>query len=369
MEGYSRDLLRGIGRGDAPPQEQRPGPARARVQVETEEVELSLGLSLGGRFGVDRKGEKLARSSSVAAILTATLEVAAPPALGRTSSLPVQAEASEGVRTQQGLDGWGSCRAVEPEARQRASLSPSSGSSDGEGLRSQDTLVRSASLPAGIDATGTEEWRKRKAAQSLKRLELKRKRLERRNSLTCNNSKEAVRQISEDVKAHTDKLHHATSTSHDNLSAVQRKSKSAFKGTATSEEHSPSPAAPPGEAASSATEASPPSSASSLSGRAASLGCRGDQQSTSGTAAARARSMGDVERAMMREMPSVFTKGLPNGNRMEGFLYKYRKGEEVRIVCICHGSFHTPAGFVEHAGGGKVANPLRHIVVNPLENM
>nr|CAB3496669.1 unnamed protein product [Digitaria exilis] len=351
MEGYSRDLLRGIGRGDAPPQEQRPGPARARVQVETEEVELSLGLSLGGRFGVDRKGEKLARSSSMAAILTATLEVAAPPALGRTSSLPVQAEASEGVRTQQGLDGWGSCRAVEPEARQRASLSPSSGSSDGEGMRLQDTLVRSASLPAGIDATGTEEWRKRKAAQCLKRLELKRKRLERRNSLTCNNSKEAVRQISEEVKAHTDKLetcdgavgryneyhspmkglppkHHATSTSHDNLSAVQRKSKSAFKGTATSEEHSPSPAAPPGEAASSAMEASPPSS-SSLSGRAASLGCRGDQQSTSGTAAARARSMGDVERAMMREMPSVFTKGLPNGNRMEGFLYKYRKGEEV----------------------------------------
>jgi len=137
MEGYSRDLLGGIGRGDAPPQEQRPGPA----QAETEAVELSLGLSLGGRFGVDRKGGKLIRSSSVAAVMTAPGEVAAPPALGRTSSVPVEAEASE-VGRKQGLDGWGSCRetgglAVEPAASLRASLSPSSGSSDGEGHRLQ----------------------------------------------------------------------------------------------------------------------------------------------------------------------------------------------------------------------------------------
>jgi hypothetical protein len=134
MEGYSRDLLGGIGRGDAPPQEQRPGPA----QAETEEVELSLGLSLGGRFGVDRKGDKLVRSSSVAAVMTAPVEVAAPPTLGRTSSVPVEA----GAGRKQGLDGWGSCRetgglAVEPAASLRASLSPSSGSSDGEGHRFQ----------------------------------------------------------------------------------------------------------------------------------------------------------------------------------------------------------------------------------------
>ncbi|RLN41390.1 hypothetical protein C2845_PM01G07470 [Panicum miliaceum] len=351
MEGHSRDLLGGIGRGDAPPQEQRPGPAQA--ETETEEVELSLGLSLGGRFGVDRKGGKLVRSSSVAAVMTAPVELAAPPALGGTSSVPVEAEASE-VGTKQGLDGWGSCRetgglAVEPAASLRASLSPSSGSSDGEGHRLQDTLVRSTSLPAAIDAAGTEEWRKRKAAQSLKRLELKKKRVERRNSLTCNTSKEVGGQILEEVKAHADKLHQATSTSHDSLSAVRGKPNSAFEGTTTAAEHSPSSAGPPAD-------------------RTTSLGPRGNQQSTSGTAAARARSMEDVERAMMQEMPSMFTKGLPNGNRVEGFLYKYRKGEEIRIVCICHGSFHTPAGFVEHAGGGNVTNPLRHIVVSPLEN-
>ncbi|TKV97444.1 hypothetical protein SEVIR_9G494800v4 [Setaria viridis] len=366
MEGYSRDLLGGIGRGDAPapPQEQGPGPARS------EEVELSLGLSLGGRFGVDRKGEKLARSSSMAAVMTAPVEA---PALGRTSSLPVETEASE-VGRKQGLDGWGSSRetggpAEEPAARLRPSLSPSSGSSDGEGQRLQDTLVRSTSLPASIDAAGTEEWRKRKAAQSLKRLELKRKRVERRNSLTCNTLKEAGGQIVEEVmRAPNDKLHQAISTSHDSLSAGRRKPNSASKGTATAEAHSPSSVGPPaGEVASCATVASLPPS--SLAGRAAALGSRGYQQSTSGTYAARARSMGDVERTMMQEMPSVFTKGLPNGNRLEGFLYKYRKGEQVRIVCICHGTFHTPAGFVEHAGGGNVSNPLRHIVVTPLENL
>ncbi|ONK60354.1 uncharacterized protein A4U43_C08F17380 [Asparagus officinalis] len=68
----------------------------------------------------------------------------------------------------------------------------------------------------------------------------------------------------------------------------------------------------------------------------------------------------------MEEMPCVSTTGnSPNGKRVEGFLYKYRKGEEVRIVCVCHGSFLTPAEFVRHAGLGDVDHPLRHIVVNP----
>lgn len=68
----------------------------------------------------------------------------------------------------------------------------------------------------------------------------------------------------------------------------------------------------------------------------------------------------------MEDMPCVFTKGDgPNGRRIEGILYKYGKGEDVRIMCVCHGSFLSPAEFVKHAGGGDVAHPLRHIVVNP----
>ncbi|KAJ8506753.1 hypothetical protein OPV22_007639 [Ensete ventricosum] len=71
-------------------------------------------------------------------------------------------------------------------------------------------------------------------------------------------------------------------------------------------------------------------------------------------------------RDMMLDMPSVSTGGDgPNGRRIDGFLYKYRDGEDVRIVCICHGRFFTPAEFVKHGGGGDVAHPLRHIVVKP----
>lgn len=65
------------------------------------------------------------------------------------------------------------------------------------------------------------------------------------------------------------------------------------------------------------------------------------------------------------EMPSVTTKGSgPNGRRIEGFLYKYGRGlRNVKIVCVCHGSFLTPAQFVRHAGGGDVPNPLQQITV------
>ncbi|KHN14039.1 ninja-family protein AFP3-like [Glycine soja] len=74
----------------------------------------------------------------------------------------------------------------------------------------------------------------------------------------------------------------------------------------------------------------------------------------------------DIVRNLLEDMPCVSTKGEgPNGKRIEGFLYRYGKGEEVRIVCVCHGSFLTPSEFVKHAGGSDVANPLKHIVVSP----
>lgn len=64
-------------------------------------------------------------------------------------------------------------------------------------------------------------------------------------------------------------------------------------------------------------------------------------------------------------MPCVSTKGDgPDGKKIKGFLYRYGKGEEVRIVCVCHGIFLTPAEFVKHGGGGEVEHPLRHIIVD-----
>lgn len=74
----------------------------------------------------------------------------------------------------------------------------------------------------------------------------------------------------------------------------------------------------------------------------------------------------EASRNIIEDMPCVSTTGDgPNGKKIDGFLYRYRKGEEVKIVCVCHGSFLSPAEFVKHAGGGDVTHPLKHIVVNP----
>ena len=126
-----------------------------------------------------------------------------------------------------------------------------------------------------------------------------------------------------------------------------------------------------GKAIRSVTAASPLPSSSLAPRTAATLGSRGDQSILGRAAVLQGQTAWrDVERRLMQEMPGVFTKGLPNSNRVEGFLYKYKKGD-VRIVCICHGSFLTPSEFVQHAGAGngKVDNPLRHIVVSPTPNL
>ena len=74
-----------------------------------------------------------------------------------------------------------------------------------------------------------------------------------------------------------------------------------------------------------------------------------------------------VHSVIDQTMPCVSTKeDGPDGKRIQGFLYRYGKGEEVRIVCVCHGNFLTPAEFVKHGGGGNVEHPLRHIIVTPL---
>ncbi|KAL2488268.1 ninja-family protein 4-like [Forsythia ovata] len=69
--------------------------------------------------------------------------------------------------------------------------------------------------------------------------------------------------------------------------------------------------------------------------------------------------------ASLSHMPCVSTTGNgPNGKTITGFLYKYTRSE-VSIMCVCHGSSFSPAGFVEHAGGIDISHPLRHITVVP----
>lgn len=376
-------------------------------------------LGTGGSNAARADGAELEPSanlqgSAVAVEHSATLQVSAvevvPTATQQMSAVEVEPSATQqvsAVAVDPSATQQGSAVAAGPAAKLPATRSPSTGSSDGEGKghegNTADVLPRTSSLPAGIE----DEWRKRKEAQTLKRLEVKRKRIERRNS--SNVSAEAVGHILEEMNAtaSADRVESSDDPSmrnkqtegNESHSKVRRRSSglpptyqatvasqgsclpgklkrhnSAMKGTPSAEEQSLSPAVLPSsegtkgilpaQSANNTVMATPSSSA--LAVRAAALGSRGEHQPASGRLAARARSMGDVERVMMQEMPCVCTKGLPNGRKIEGFLYKYRRAEEVRIVCVCHGSFLTPAEFVKHAGGGEVANPLRHIVVNPV---
>ncbi|KAK8979565.1 hypothetical protein V6N11_073560 [Hibiscus sabdariffa] len=163
-------------------------------------------------------------------------------------------------------------------------------------------LTRASSLPTETE----EEWRKRKELQSLRRMAAKRRRCEKQRS--------------------------------------SREENRALQGARSS-----------GEARSSGCSLS-----SQDPGNREATGSSGTE--TGETLHKTIENKGKERGNTMEDMPCVFTKGEgPNGKRVDGILYKYGKGEEVRIMCVCHGSFLSPAEFVKHAGGGDVDHPLRHI--------
>ncbi|KAK6928093.1 Tify domain binding domain [Dillenia turbinata] len=288
---------------------------------QTEEIELSLGLSLGGKFGVDPKAKnKLVRSSSIPEFMN-----------------PTKGEETLGIAN----------------------------------IESTNGLVRTCSLP-----TETEEWRKRKEMQSIRRMEAKRKRLDkqrhnglRRNGLVDENL------IGFGVRGILPNLVSsggdggggkvvAGNGSGGRTEASIGSQGSGSSGISDSDSQPVQETKPCNEGRSTAaiqekTESKPPvipRITTAKSGKVDGVGTVNVTQE--------AKDM--MVMNVMEVMPCVSTRGLgPNAKTIEGFLYRYRKGEEVRIVCVCHGSFLTPAEFVKHAGGGDVAHPLKHIVVNP----
>ncbi|KAJ6689902.1 hypothetical protein OIU85_006218 [Salix viminalis] len=287
---------------------------------ETEEIELNLGLSLGGRFGVDKSSKKLTRSSSIA------------------GSIPL-------LRDHDAL-----------------STPPAS----------YPLLTRASSLPTETE----EEWRKRKEMQSLRRMEAKRRRSEKQKNLRGELNLEEVKLNKGNWVPTWASKQSGVVNRCNNLAGQQQQ---ASQGSAESLGGSSSGLSEMG---------SKPVQGSSGGGEARSPQERGSQEdlSSSGTKknenecrASRteiesffkkldsAENTGrEIGTNAMEDMPCVFTKGDgPDGRSVDGILYKYGKGEEVRIMCVCHGSFLSPAEFVKHAGGSDVDHPLRHIVVNP----
>ncbi|KAI9124865.1 hypothetical protein K1719_004192 [Acacia pycnantha] len=327
----------------------------SEVREESEEIELSLGLSLGGRFGVDKNAKKLMRSSSIVGIMPLVREDA-------ESNTPSPAPA----------------RAY------------------------PTTLMRASSLPTETE----EQWRKRKELQTLRRMEAKRRRSEKqRNSKTerdggSGGADEGVGGTT--VSTRTFGLPSGVASSACNARQVQvvlgdvlAKGKVGFQGY--TQPSSQGSADSQGGSSSGMSEMeSKPFQGSSSCGEARSPAGSNNplqEQSKQDSAGSSGAKINDnvirTSRAelvhpskkpdsspkqgreiginSMEDMPCVFAKGDgPNGRRIEGILYRYGKGEEVRIMCVCHGMFLSPAEFVKHAGCGDVSHPLRHIVVNPV---
>ncbi|XP_076885314.1 ninja-family protein AFP3-like [Bidens hawaiensis] len=277
-----------------------------------DDPELNLGLSLGGRFGVDKT--RIVRSSSIAAILPGS----DPGRPGLDPSRPGLAR-------------------------------PGSGSGTG--------LVRTASLPVETE----EEWRKRKELQSLRRLAAKRRRSEKQ-SVSRGEREEYVMAMgrvgsSVGLAFGSGNWEFGGGGGADGVSdgSVPGSGSVDLQGSVESRHLQGSG----GE-----SEASPASVQSSQErtnkdGANSSRPIRPKSESSGSN-------KGKEIRSNALDMPCVFTQGDgPGGRRIEGILYKYGKGEEVKIMCVCHGSFLTPAEFVRHAGGTDVVHPLKHIVVNP----
>lgn len=281
----------------------------------TEEIELNLGLSLGGRFGVDKSRTKLVRSSSIAGPI---------PIVRNEDGLPMIAPAPE-----------------------------------------YTSLVRTSSLPVETE----DAWRKRKEMQTLRRMEAKRRRCEKQRVLR---SEKDGGGFSESLRGRIGREQYIAAMNKVGSSVTPPpfrlptwragagagaigKGKEIYLGGG-------------GESGNFQTFGQPTSQGSveSQGGSSSSLSELESKplQGSSSCGEVSPVSGHSLQEQGNTDMPCVFTKG-PNGTRIEGILYKYGKGEEVRIMCVCHGKFYSPAEFVEHAGGLDVAHPLKHIVVNP----
>ncbi|KAL8533633.1 hypothetical protein ACS0TY_009871 [Phlomoides rotata] len=340
---FSRDLLQRF-RGSAN--------KHGGAEEEDEKIELNLGLSMGGRFGVDKNSNKLVRSSSTASCL--------------------------------------------PESREDNDAAAAAAAESYTGL------VRTSSLPVETE----EEWRKRKELQSLRRMEAKRRRSEKQRNLKSESgsggsgggwsgsggggslSAEEKKEIEVNLRARLDREKSLSSLKRTGSglasqigfpawAAATHRSGGVFgsQGSVESKGGSSSTVSDleSKNLQGSSGELSPASIQSaagnqdvgSSATKATSKSGGPDMDSPSKAESSRSRGK-DSGANPLEDMPCVFTKGDgPNGRRVDGILYKYGKGEDVRIMCVCHGSFHSPADFVRHAGGTDVDNPLKHIVVNP----
>ncbi|CAL9135411.1 unnamed protein product [Musa textilis] len=325
-EGYQKDFLRRFGAGGG-------GQGEGTEGGGSGEIELSLGLSLGGRFGVEPKEKRLVRSSSIST-LPVERDPAMVPPLARTCSLQAEAQAEHQKRKE-----LQSLKRLEAKRRRSEKLGLKSRIADRKGdifdeeTAGSRTRVAPHGLPAWIAGAG------RAAAQPTE--------ASRRFGLVSQGS------IGSQGSS-------CSSVSDDESQPKQGSRNSPQVGSPMAAMLSPEQ----GSYKAVSDHATPAVVGKHVAGVTGEVGQ--SRKAAEGALDDRVREKAG-RKNMVERMPCVSTRGDgPNGRRIEGLLYKYRKGEEVKIVCVCHGSFFTPAEFVKHAGGGEVAHPLRHIVVDAL---
>lgn len=269
------------------------------------EIELSLGLSLNGRFGVDpkRRHNNITRAASIAGFSVGS--------------------GLEDVRA------W----------------SVAGGPDVG--------LSRTCSLPMD-----TEEWRKRKELQSLKRLEAKRKRMEKMKN---------VRMVR--VKAGGDEVVVGPPAPQpavviDKRSSVQFCSQGSIGSQGSGAGSSGVSDPDTHEIPQATNNGSPASTRSSVEPIVDNKPAEIVTEKPSPVLEHSGSRNEEALKNMISNMPCVSTRDGPDGKRINGFLYRCKSGEELKIICVCRGEFLSPAEFVKHGGGGDVENPLRHIVIN-----
>ncbi|KAE8691576.1 Ninja-family protein AFP3 [Hibiscus syriacus] len=273
--------------------------------AEEEEIELSLGLSLNGRFGVDPRAKKLKRSSSIPDFID---------------------------------------NSTRREYNEHAVFPMACGS-----------LLRTCSLPTETE----EEWRKRKELQSLRRMEAKRKRSEKQKNLRGVRDRRrggfGGENCEDDKREEGGTIAASIGSQGSGSSGISELESQPPQET----QRCPNARSPTSVQLATETEQKPIlNPGKTVTQKSEKLAGVGNQPSEA--------AVGEKKMNIVEDMPCVSTTGDgPNGKKIEGFLYRYRKGEEVKIVCVCHGSFLSPAEFVKHAGGRDAEHPLRRIVVNP----
>ncbi|KAK1413725.1 hypothetical protein QVD17_35503 [Tagetes erecta] len=224
-------------------------------------------------------------------------------------------------------------------------------------VKNDNALIRTASLPVETE----DEWRKRKELQSLRRLAAKRRRSEKQKSVTRVERDDYVAAMGRVGSSVGPSFGSGNWAFGGSELAAGVTSPPSVPGSVDSQGSGVESEASPASAQSS-QERTNHEGAYSSGSKPVDPTVRPSRPKTENPSSNKGKEI----RSNTFDMPCVFTQGNgPGGRRIEGILYKYGKGEEVKIMCVCHGSFLTPAEFVRHAGGTDVVHPLKHIVVNP----